>query len=121
MPELAVHEFALRPIPAHISQVMKTSLPYTLTTKKNCDSHINELTWPSLLEICEACDLRISNGRTTRDSFGKITFHSPKGISTVDYFIVSQELMNMFENLVVREPTVFSDHSQLSNSGMKIF
>ena len=120
MPELAVHEFALRPIPAHISQVMKTSLPYTLTTKKNCDSHINEH-GHFLLVICEACDLRISNGRATGDSFGKITFHSPKGISTVDYFIVSQELMNMFENLVVREPTVSSDHSQLSNSGMKIF
>lgn len=99
---------------------MKTCLPYTLTTKKNCDSHINEH-GHSLLEICEACDLRISNGRTTGDSFGTITLHSPKGISTVDYFIVSQELMNMFENLVVREPTVFSDHSQLSNSGMKIF
>ena len=53
------------------------------------------------------------NGRTTGDSFGKITFHSPKGISTVDYFIVSQELMNMCENHVVKEPTIFSDHSQL--------
>ena len=66
-----------------------------------------------LLDICKTCDLRILNGRTTGDSFGKITYHSPKGISTVDYFIVNHEILNLAENLVVKEPTVFSDHSQL--------
>lgn len=50
--------------------------------RKNCDFHVNEH-GQSLLEICKACDLRILNGRTTGDSFGK-TFHSPRGISTVD-------------------------------------
>ena len=85
---------------------------HTLQRRKNCESHITEH-GQSLPEICEACDLRILNGRTTGDSFRKITFHSLKRISTVDYFIVSQELMNMCENHVVKEPTIFSNHSQL--------
>ena len=44
----------------------------TLRQRKNFDSQINEH-GQSLLEICKACDLRILNGRTTGDSFGKIT------------------------------------------------
>ena len=78
--------------------------------RNNFDSQINEH-GKSLLEICKACDMRILNGRTTGDSFEKTTFHSPKGIRTVDYFIVSHELMNSFENFIVKDPTIFSDHS----------
>ena len=48
---------------------------HTLRRRKKCESHINEH-GQSLLEICKACDPRILNGRTTGDSFGKITFHS---------------------------------------------
>ena len=91
------------------------NLPLLPTPRRinNFDSQINEH-GKSLLEICKACDMRILNGRTTGDSFGKITFHSPKGISTVDYFIVSHELMNSIENFMVKDPTIFSDHSQLT-------
>ena len=53
------------------------------------------------------------NGRTTGDTFGRITCHSPKGISAVDYFIVSHEMLNLINNFIVKEPTIFSDHSQL--------
>ena len=42
------------------------------------------------------------NGRTTGDSFGKITFHSPKGISSGDMSridLVSKNLLaNVFRN-----------------------
>ena len=75
-------------------------------------SQINEH-GKSLLEICKTCDLRIVNGRTSGDSFGRITCRSPKGISTVDYFIVSHEMLNLIGNFLVKEPTIFSDHSQL--------
>ena len=47
------------------------------------------------------------------DSFGKITFHGFRGISTVDYIIVSDELLDKFQNFVVRQPSPFSDHSKL--------
>ena len=83
-----------------------------LRKRRNYDTHINEH-GQSLLDICKSCDLRIVNGRTTGDSFGNITYHSPKGISTVDYFVVSHEILNLTENFIVKEPTIFSDHSQL--------
>ena len=63
--------------------------------------------------ICKSCDLRILNGRTFGDSFGKITCHSPKGVSAVDYFIANHELLDSFQSFIVKEPTIFSDHSQL--------
>ena len=98
----------------HCIHVPGISLPQkqNLKRRKNYDSQINEH-GKSLLEICKTCDLRIVNGRTSGDSFGRITCHSPKGISTVDYFIVSHEMLNLIGNFVVKEPTIFSDHSQL--------
>ncbi|XP_022809214.1 uncharacterized protein LOC111346174 [Stylophora pistillata] len=89
------------------------SLPLDpLKKRKNFDSQINEH-GPSLLDLCKSCDLRLLNGRTFGDSLGKITCHSAKGVSIVDYFIVSHELLNTFTSFIVKEPTVFSDHSQL--------
>ena len=80
--------------------------------RKNYDPQVNDH-GKSLIELCKTCELRIVNGRTTGDSFGRITYHSPKGISTVDYFIVSHEMLNLINNFIVKEPTIFSDHSQL--------
>jgi len=83
-----------------------------LRRMKNYDSQINEH-GKSLLETCKTCDLRIVNGRTSGDSFDRITCHSPKVISTVDSFIVSHEMLNLIEDFMAKEPTIFSDHSQL--------
>lgn len=98
----------------HCIHIPGINLPqkHNLRRRKNYDSQINEH-GKSLLEICKTCDLRIVNGRTSGDSFGRITCHSPKGISTVDYFIVSHEMLNLIRNFIVKEPTIFSDHSQL--------
>ena len=88
-------------------------LPHqNLKRRKNFDHHINEH-GNSLLDICKISDLRILNGRSKGDSFGKITYHSPLGISTVDYFIISHNMLNLVENFIVKQPTIFSDHSQL--------
>ena len=65
-----------------------------------------------MLQICKTCHMRIVNCRTSGDSFWRITCHSPKGISTVDYFIVSHEMLSLIGNFIVKEPTIFSDHSQ---------
>ena len=83
-----------------------------LKRRKNFDNHINEH-GNCLLDICKTCDLRILNGRSKGDSFGKITYHSRKGISTVDYFIVSHNMLNLVDNVIVKKPTIFSDHSQI--------
>ena len=85
---------------------------YAIKTRKNFDNIINEH-GKGLLEICKSCDLRILNGRTKGDSFGKITYHSAKGISVVDYIIASQEMLHLVENLIVKQPTIYSDHSQI--------
>ena len=47
------------------------------------------------------------------DSFGKITFHGHQGISTVDYILGSHELIGIFQNFIVRQPSSFLDHCQL--------
>lgn len=73
----------------------------------------NQWTWKIFARNLQNRDLRIVNGRTSGDSFGRITCHSPKGISTFDYFIVSHEMLNLIGNFIVKEPTIFSDHSQL--------
>ena len=54
------------------------------------------------------------NGRLRGVSFGRITFHGYRGISTVDYIIVSHELFDKFDSFTVQQPTPFSDHAQLT-------
>ena len=64
--------------------------------------------------MCKSLDLRILNGRCKGDSLGQITFHDGnQGSSTVDYIIVSHEILYLFETLVVPPPSPFSDHCQL--------
>ena len=80
--------------------------------RKSFDTHINDL-GKQLLEMCKSLDLRILNGRCKGDSLGQITFHGNQGSSTVDYIIASHDILHLFETLVVRQPSPFSDHCQL--------
>ncbi|CAB4019870.1 Hypothetical predicted protein [Paramuricea clavata] len=57
--------------------------------------------------------MRILNGRTLGDSFGKPTSHHKNGTSVVDYIICDQELTQTIENFIVKPPTYLSDHSQI--------
>ena len=83
-----------------------------LRPRRSFDNHVNEQ-GKRLIEICKSLDLRILNGRCKGDSLGKITFHRYQGISTVDYIVVSHEVLHMFQNFVVRQPSPFPDHCQL--------
>ena len=58
-------------------------------------------------------DMRILNGRTKGDSFGRATFHGNNGISVVDYIICDQEIFENANYFVVKSPTYLSDHSQI--------
>ena len=80
-------------------------LKHNLKKRNNYDNQINDH-GKTLLDICKTCDLRILNGRTKGDPFGKI--------STVDYVIVGHNSMNLVENFIVKQPTIFSDHSQIT-------
>ena len=81
--------------------------------RKNLDNYVNNH-GKLLLEICKSLDSRILNGRLRGDSFGRITFHGYRGISTVDYVIVSHELFDKFDSFTVQQSTLFSDHAQLT-------
>ena len=84
------------------------SFHHNLSQRNNYDNQINDH-GKILLDTCK----RILNGRTKGDSIGKITYHLPIRISTVYYIIVSDDFTNSIENLTVKQPTIFSDHSQI--------
>ena len=88
------------------------SPPPKITPRKSFDTHVNDL-GKQLLEMCKSLDLRILNGRCKGDSLGQSTFHGNQCSSTVDYIIASHEILYLFETLVVRQPSPFSDHCQL--------
>lgn len=44
------------------------------------------------------------------DSLGYNTFFGPRGSSTIDYFIVSEDLFHEFSFINVRPPNELSDH-----------
>ena len=62
--------------------------------RNNLDHKRTNNSGEMLLEICKESSLRIINGRTTGDLYGKHTCITYNGCSIVDYTIVSQELLN---------------------------
>ena len=63
-----------------------------------------------LLEICKESSLRIINGRTTGDLYGKHTCITYNGYSVVDYTIVSQEWLKCISIFQVDKFTALSNH-----------
>ena len=87
-------------------------MPKMVPLQKSFDHHLNDHS-KTLLELCKFLDMWVLNGRCKGDSFGKITFYGHQGISTVDYILASHELLDIFQNFIVRQPSHFSDHCQL--------
>ena len=82
------------------------------TARKNFDFTKNTH-GKRLLNICKIFDLRILNGRTLGDSLGKTTYHGKNGISTVDYIITDQNLLQNVKYFIVDAPNFLSDHSPI--------
>lgn len=83
-----------------------------LQRRNNLDRTINEQ-GKNLIEMCIETKLRILNGRVIGDSLGYNTYYSPRGNSTVDYFIVSEDIFYEFVFMNVLPPNELSDHSIL--------
>jgi len=81
-----------------------------LNNRNNIDKEINEQ-GKNLIEMCIETKLRILNGRVNGDSLGYNTYYSCRGSSTIDYFIVSENIFYEFLFMNVLPPTEFSDHS----------
>ena len=66
-----------------------------------------------LLQLCRSLGLYIMNGRFRGDSYGRYTHSSPKGNSTVDYFITDINTASV-RALTVSQLTPMSDHSKIT-------
>ena len=65
----------------------------------------------NIIELCTSSQLRILNGRTLGDSFGKVTYHSYNGASIVDYCLCSSSFLSKILSFRVEDfhPNL-SDH-----------
>ena len=66
-----------------------------------------------LLELSEALDLYILNGRTAGDADGHLTCYTAQG-SSVDYFLTSSPLLTSTTSMTVGDKCVESDHCPLT-------
>lgn len=67
-----------------------------------------------LIDVCVDNQMYILNGRTLGDLTGQFTCHTPRGSSTVDYFLASSSLSQSIHSMKVNDLTLFSDHCMLT-------
>lgn len=84
-----------------------------LMPRQSADSHLCAF-GKTLLEICEASDMCILNGRTPGDAPGNFTCCTAQGSSVVDYFLTSLYLMSAVSSMTVNEKLVESDHCSVT-------
>ena len=66
----------------------------------------------TLTDICIQSGIRILNSHVTGDWLGQLTCHTPRGNSTVDYFLASQELFQSNSFFIVDK--FYAEHCQIS-------
>ena len=77
----------------------------------------------TLIELCHGFKLRILNGRTKGDRLNDFTCFTPKGKSSIDYVVVSEELLTEIMGFVVSPLKDWSCHCLISfvlNSGVRV-
>ena len=72
-----------------------------------------------LLRLVKMSSLLILNGRSESDKSGKFTFCNHRGSSTIDYAIMSREILPSYNDFKVLSFTPFSDHAPI-NLSMKL-
>jgi exonuclease III len=82
--------------------------------RNSCDHNSNRY-GKDLISLCSGYRLRILYGRTPGDLLGQYTYHHPNGNSTIDYSIVSENLLSSVINFYVHPPTHTSDHSLIQS------
>ena len=80
--------------------------------RKNKDVKTNDY-GQKLVNLCKTSGLVICNGRVNGDLDGNFTYVDKKGNSTIDYALVSRELLCNVNSFSVHAPTVFSDHNPI--------
>lgn len=84
--------------------------------RRTSNDNIVDSRGKEIIDLCISNQLRILNGRSFGDSAGKFTCYNYAGCSVVDYFIVSEKLLNsiLYMNVSDFLPTLSDCHSQLS-------
>ena len=67
----------------------------------------------NLLRLVKMSSLLILNGRSEGDKSGKFTFCNHRGSSTIDYAIVSRDVLPLYKDFKVSDFTLFSDHAPI--------
>jgi len=60
----------------------------------------------TLIELCHGFKLRILNGRTKGDRLSDFTCFTPNGVISIDYVVVSEELLTEIMGFVVSKGLV---------------
>ncbi|GFR60920.1 DNA ligase 1-like protein, partial [Elysia marginata] len=78
--------------------------------RSNVDKNVNDY-GVKLLQLCEASDLIILNGRASGDKgVGAHTYHNSRGASTIDYVLCCRGALEYVTNFAVETCCEFSDH-----------
>ena len=82
---------------------------------RNSEDEVTNTRGKSLVELCSANNMRIANGRTVGDLFGKKTCFQYNGSSLVDYVICSSKFLSKMKFLKIHDlqPHI-SDHCSIS-------
>lgn len=86
---------------------------HRIRSRNNEDKTVNQY-GKTLINIIEDSDMVILNGRTLGDWRGKKTCHKYNGSSTVDYFIVSTNLLRNFITFRVLGQQWYTDHNPIA-------
>lgn len=67
-----------------------------------------------LLDLCIASQMRILNGRSLGDTYGKCTSYQWNGSAIVDYCLASANMLKYVNYFKVDPLSIYSDHAQIS-------
>ena len=97
------------------NHILGSSFPQDLMNLhfRNTSDKIINKNGKSLIELCKNLGLYMLNGRVRGDSFGRYTYSSSLGSSTVDYMITDLDPFT-FRAFTVKPLTPLSDHSQIT-------
>ena len=96
----------------HIDDVISVN-NYVNKHRRSEDNVVNEY-GGDLLKMCNTDNIFIVNGRIGNDPECKLTCHTSRGQSVVDYFIVNGTLLKNIKMFAVSELTPLSDHCSVS-------
>ena len=84
-------------------------------TQRKSQDQITDSRGRELLDICISQQLRFLNGRVLGDLMGKFTCHTTNGSSTVDYVVVSDEILDQILYFQISPfiPTLSDTHCKL--------